>query len=398
MQTPPEDSSPFDTLISRRHSASLKWDSLSRSDLLPLWVADMDFRTSPAIIEALSRRVQHGIFGYTRIPPSYYDAVRHWYRSRHGWSPEQEWMLVTTGVVPAISAILRALTRPGDGVLIQPPVYNCFYSSIRNLGCQPIPAPLEELDGTYSIDFERLESRAADPRTTVMLLCNPHNPVGRVWREDELKLISDICQRHGLIVIADEIHGDLTMPGYRYIPYASVCDDPARCITCVSASKTFNLAGLQNATIITPDPGVKQSIDRALNIHEVCDLNPFGITATIAAYTQGEAWLEQLLTYLHANAACLQHFLAEHLPQCPMTPLEGTYLAWVDTRRLPASTGSSHAHDLLEQTGLWLSDGSLYGDAGRGFLRWNLACPRRILSDAMERFLRYVHNLPVSEP
>ncbi len=387
----------FDTLIPRRGTNAYKWDSPSAptdKDVLPLWVADMDFRVAPAITDALAKRVAHGIFGYVRVPDAYYAAVTRWFERRHGWAFEKEWMIYTSGVLPAIAAILRALTEPGDGVVVQTPVYNCFFSSIRNSGCRIVSNPLKYEDGTYRIDFDDLERKVQEPGVKLLLLCNPHNPAGRVWTREELCRIGDICLRNRVTVLSDEIHCELVFPGHTYTPFASLSDEHLwNSITCLSPSKAFNIAGLQIANIVARNEDVRRRIDRAINIHEVCDVNPFGIEATIAAYNEGEEWLLALLDYLKANYDCLCAFFQAHLPQLPVTRLEGTYLVWTDCRALRLPSDAMQAR-LLEQTGLWLNSGTMYGAEGEGFLRWNIACPRAVLQDALQRFKAFVDSLP----
>lgn len=384
----------FDEIVSRRHTCSYKWDSApsDEKEVLPLWVADMDFRTAPVIVEALEWRVRHGIFGYVRVPDAYYESVARWFARRHGWKMETDWIIYTSGVVPAISAVIKALTVPGDGVVVQTPVYNCFFSSIRNNGCRVVPNPLIYENRTYRIDFEDLDRKTADPGVRLLLLCNPHNPAGRVWTREELARIGEICQKNGVRVIADEIHCELVFPGHEYVPFASTGENQLRnSVTCVSPSKAFNLAGLQIASIISCDRVVRERIDRAININEVCDVNPFGVEATIAAYEGGEDWLLQLLDYLKGNYDLLCDFFKTYLPQIPVTSLEGTYLVWTDCRafHLPSDVLQTL---LLEETGLWLNSGTLYGAEGEGFLRWNIACPRVVLHDALTRFLRFVQT------
>lgn len=384
----------FDEIVSRRHTCSYKWDSApsDEKEVLPLWVADMDFRTAPVIVEALERRVRHGIFGYVRVPDAYYESVARWFARRHGWKMETDWIIYTSGVVPAISAVIKALTVPGDGVVVQTPVYNCFFSSIRNNGCRVVPNPLIYENRTYRIDFEDLDRKTADPGVRLLLLCNPHNPAGRVWTREELVRIGEICQKNGVRVIADEIHCELVFPGHEYVPFASTGENQLRnSVTCVSPSKAFNLAGLQIASIISCDRVVRERIDRAININEVCDVNPFGVEATIAAYEGGEDWLLQLLDYLKGNYDLLCDFFKTYLPQIPVTSLEGTYLVWTDCRafHLPSDVLQTL---LLEETGLWLNSGTLYGAEGEGFLRWNIACPRVVLHDALTRFLHFVQT------
>lgn len=384
----------FDEIVLRRHTCSYKWDSApsDEKEVLPLWVADMDFRTAPVIVEALERRVRHGIFGYVRVPDAYYESVARWFARRHGWKMETDWIIYTSGVVPAISAVIKALTVPGDGVVVQTPVYNCFFSSIRNNGCRVVPNPLIYENRTFRIDFEDLDRKTADPGVRLLLLCNPHNPAGRVWTREELARIGEICQKNGVRVIADEIHCELVFPGHEYVPFASTGENQLRnSVTCVSPSKAFNLAGLQIASIISCDRVVRERIDRAININELCDVNPFGVEATIAAYEGGEDWLLQLLDYLKGNYDLLCDFFKTYLPQIPVTSLEGTYLVWTDCRafHLPSDVLQTL---LLEETGLWLNSGTLYGAEGEGFLRWNIACPRVVLHDALTRFLRFVQT------
>ena len=331
----------FDEIIPRRNTRSYKWDSAPAGDVLPLWVADMDFRTAPAVIEALERRVRHGIFGYVRVPDEYYEAVIRWFERRHGWRFERDWMIYTSGVVPAVSAVIKALTEPGDGIVVQTPVYNCFFSSIRNNGCRIVTNPLKYEDQTYHIDYEDLERKTADPSVKLLLFCNPHNPAGRVWTREELRRVGDICLRNHVMIISDEIHCELVFPGYTYTPFASLGDSYLRnTITCVSPSKSFNLAGLQIANIIACDKTIRERIDRAININEVCDVNPFGVEATIAAYNEGEEWLMRLLDYLKANYEDMNEFFRKYLPRIPVTKLEGTYLVWTDCRAFDFLVGN----------------------------------------------------------
>lgn len=376
----------FDRPISRRGTDSYKWDSAASEGVLPMWVADMDFATAPAIVDALRRRVEHGIFGYTRVPDSYYESVTRWFARRHGWTIDREWIIYTSGVVPAVSAIIKALTVPDDKVLVQTPVYNCFFSSIRNNGCTVVSSPLTLAGNTFTVDYEDLERKAADPSVKVMLLCNPHNPVGRVWRCEELVRIGEICIRHGVTVVSDEIHCELVFPGYRYTPFASISADFLRhSVTCISPSKAFNIAGLQIANIVCADADRRAKIDRAINDNEVCDVNPFGVIATQAAYNEGEEWLDQLLEYLHANYLYMQEFCRVHLPEYPITLLEGTYLVLMDCRRLGISSKEIEQR-LLAEAGLWLNAGIMYGAEGEGFMRWNIACPQTTLAEGLRRF------------
>lgn len=377
MNTPVFD---FDTVVNRRGTCSYKWDSAENPQVLPMWVADMDFRTAPAVIEALRRRVEHGIFGYTRVPDEYYDATIGWFARRHGWNIVRDSIIYTSGVVPAISAIIKALCRPGDKVIVQTPVYNCFFSSIRNNGCVVLENPLRNVGGVYSQDFDDLERKAADPAAKMLLLCNPHNPTGCVWSRRDLQRLHDICRRNGVTVVSDEIHCELTFPGVDYVPYATV--DP-EAIVCCSPSKAFNIAGLQIANIIVPDGDRRAAVDRAININEVCDVNPFGVSALIAAYTQGEEWLDQLRAYIYENYRTLRRFFNDYLPELEVTSMEATYLVWVNISSL--GIGSEELeHRLLESENLWLNAGSMYGLDG--FMRINIACPRAVMLEGLRRF------------
>ncbi len=381
----------FDKTIDRRATNSYKWDSAPEG-VLPMWVADMDFRTAPAIIDALQKRVAHGIFGYTRVPDAYYGAVTSWFSRRHGWDIDREWIIYTSGVVPAVSAVIKALTVPGDKVIVQTPVYNCFFSSIRNNGCEIVSNPLRRTADTYEMDFDALERCAADPRAKVMLLCNPHNPAGRVWTPDELTRLGNICLRNGVTVVADEIHCELVYQGFKYTPFASLSDAFLhRSVTCVSPSKAFNIAGLQIANIVAFDNDLRSRIDKAININEVCDVNPFGVAATIAAYNEGEEWLNQLVGYLHGNYEAMAEFCRRELPEFPITRLEGTYLVWMDCSSLGMPSDALE-HALLDDARLWLNAGTMYGAEGEGYMRWNIACPRSVMLDGLNRFLNFVRS------
>lgn len=381
----------FDKTIDRRATNSYKWDSAPEG-VLPMWVADMDFRTASAIIDALQKRVAHGIFGYTRVPDAYYDAVTSWFSRRHGWDIDREWIIYTSGVVPAVSAVIKALTVPGDKVIVQTPVYNCFFSSIRNNGCEIVSNPLRRTADTYEMDFDALERCAADPRAKVMLLCNPHNPAGRVWTPDELTRLGNICLRNGVTVVSDEIHCELVYQGFKYTPFASLSDAFLhRSVTCVSPSKAFNIAGLQIANIVAFDNDLRSRIDKAININEVCDVNPFGVAATIAAYNEGEEWLNQLVDYLHGNYEAMVEFCQRELPEFPITRLEGTYLVWMDCSSLGMPSDALE-HALLEDARLWLNAGTMYGAEGEGYMRWNIACPRSVMLDGLNRFLNFVRS------
>ncbi len=375
----------FDTLVNRRDTNSDKWDAAADSDILPMWVADMDFHTAPCVIEALHRRVDHGVFGYTKVPDEYFNSTIRWFASRHGLTLERDWILYTSGVVPAISAVIKAITRPGDGVIVQTPVYNCFFSSIRNNGCAIVENPLVYADHTYTIDFDDLRAKAARPEVKALLLCNPHNPGGRVWTPEELRRVGEICFENDVTVISDEIHCELVYPPYRYTPFASLGEEfLERSVTCVSPSKAFNTAGLQIANIFVKDAEVRRAIDRAININEVCDVNPFGVVGLIAAYREGGEWLGELREYLHTNYLMLCDFFASKLPTLGITRLEGTYLVWVDCRSL--GVPSKLIEEKLYSEGrVWINAGTIYGAPGEGFIRINIACPRERLMEGLRR-------------
>ncbi|MDE6071819.1 MAG: pyridoxal phosphate-dependent aminotransferase [Muribaculaceae bacterium] len=384
----------FDELTERRGTASVKWDSDSDSDILPLWVADMDFRTAPAVTEALLRRVRSGIFGYVNVPDSYYEALTRWFETRHGWYIPRERVIYTSGVVPAISAIIKALVKPGEGVIIQTPAYNCFFSSVRNNKAVMVENKLKRVergDGfTYEIDFEDLERCAAMPTTKMLLLCNPQNPTGRVWRREELERVRDICARHGVRVVSDEIHCEVVHKGYKFIPYATV-DSSA--VICCSPSKAFNTAGLQIANIVSPDGGTQALIDRAINDNEVCDVNPFGVVGLIAAYNEGGEWLDDLNRYLDANYEYLRERFRREFPELKVCDSEATYLSWIDIR--PLGIGSEALEEKLKETvKVHINGGLMYGDDG--YIRINYACPRLRLEEAMNRLIRGLLQLEIN--
>lgn len=381
----------FDEIVDRRHTNSVKWDEAKEEGVIPMWVADMDFKAAPCIIHALKERIDHGVFGYTMVPDSYYESILSWFERRHNWSIRRDWIIYTSGVVPAISAIIKALTRPGDKVLIQTPVYNCFFSSIRNNGCTAAENRLVRKGNSYEIDFDDFEKQAADEQTKVFLLCNPHNPAGRVWKKEELSRMNDICLKHGVKVIADEIHCELIMPGHKFTPFAGVsqaCQD--NCITTNAPTKAFNLAGLQIANIISSNAEVRQKIDRAININEVCDVNPFGVIALQAAYNEGEEWLTALNDYLWENYRSLKTFISEHLPQLEVLDLEGTYLVWVNIKST-GMTGKELTKKLLNEGKVFVNHGAMYGDtAGTDYIRINIAMPRSLMLEGLLRIKKVI--------
>lgn len=380
----------FDKIISRRGTNCVKWDEFTDPDIIPLWVADMDFETAPSVQQALLKRMQHGCFGYTLVPESYYNATIQWFQHRHGWSIERPSFIYTSGVVPAISAIIKAVTSPGDKVLVQTPVYNCFFSSIRNNGCTLAENPLKMEGNRYEVDWQDFEAKCADPSVKVFLLCNPHNPAGRVWTCQELVQMGNICLKHGVFVISDEIHCEFVMPGHTYTPFASISEDFAmNCTVCLSPSKAFNIAGLQIANIIVKNEKVRKRVDKAININEVCDVNPFGVIALQAAYSaEGEEWLNQLCHYISDNYLMACQLFTEALPQCPVTTLEGTYLMWVDIRATGKTSRQVTDH-LLRKAKVYVNCGTMYGEAtGEGYIRINLATRRNLLEEGIMRIIK----------
>lgn len=380
----------FSRPTDRRGTDSYKWDSAPEADIIPLWVADMDFETFPGITEALQRRVAHGIFGYTRVPETYYEAVCRWFEKRHGWHINHEDIIYTSGVVPAVSAVIKALTLPGDQVIVQGPVYNCFFSSIRNNGCEMVSNSLiynkEEL--RYEIDFDDLERKLAHERARLMLICNPHNPGGRVWTRDELTRVAELCRKYGVRVVSDEIHCELTLYDNEYVPFGSLPDELSRgSITCCSPSKAFNTAGLQIANIVCRDAEVRNRIDRAININEVCDVNPFGVIALQAAYSnEGYEWLTQLRAYISANYDLLCERFARELPKCKVMRMEGTYLAWIDCSELHIPSDEIEEM-LMHENKVWVNAGSMYGAEGAAFIRVNMACTSELLNEGITRIV-----------
>ena len=380
----------------RRHTNSYKWDSAPSDDIIPLWVADMDFETYPAITEALQHRVAHGIFGYTRVPDEYYEAVVRWFATHHGWVFATDDIIYTSGVVPALSAVIKALTLPGDQVIVQGPVYNCFFSSIRNNGCEMVSNSLiyNKVERRYEIDFDLLDQQLSHERARLMLLCNPHNPGGRVWSRSELERVARLCKKHGVRVVSDEIHCELTLHDNCYTPFGALPEELSYgSITCCSPSKAFNTAGLQIANIVCRDPQVRERINRAININEVCDVNPFGVEALMAAYTDGGyEWLMELCAYLSTNYNRLVARFETELPQCPVMRMEGTYLAWVDCSAIGLSSEDIEER-LMKEHGVWVNAGSMYGAEGEPFIRINMACPWQRLDEGLNRIIHCLKKI-----
>ncbi len=386
----------FDQCPERRGTESVKWDLYPKT--LPLWVADMDFRIAPEIQEALQKRLDHGVFGYELIPDDYYEIMSSWFAARHGWTDISRSTIVpTTGVIAAYSAAIKAMTVPGDKVLVMTPCYNAFFPAIRNNRCEQLDCPLQFNGNRYIVNWEDFEQKCTQAK--VLLLCNPHNPVGRVWTREELLLMARICQQNQVFVISDEIHCELTYPEHDYTPWATLPEEfVVNSVSCISPTKAFNIAGIQIANLYAKDPLVLAKMDRAINDNECCDVNVFGVTALKAAYKDGGPWLDELRDYLYHNARAVSCFLEDELPQVIVPPLEGTYLMWLDCR--PAMKPGEPLEGFSERFGRYLqeklqitlSTGSIYGAAGEGFMRLNIACPRARLLDGMQRFIAGFEN------
>lgn len=373
----------FDQVPDRRGSGSLKWNVGAGE--LPMWVADMDFPTCPAVREALAARVAHGVFGYTDVTEEWRRAVCGWFSRRHGLEPDPDWLIFATGVVPILSSVVRKLTTPNENVLLLTPVYNIFYNSILNNGRRPLEVPLVYADGAYRMDFAALEAGLADPQTTLMILCNPHNPVGKIWDRETLERIGVLAARHHVVVVSDEIHCDLTDPGRAYVPFASVSETcRENCVVCFAPTKTFNLAGIQTAGAMVPNPFLRHKVWRALNTDEVAEPNVFAMPAAVAAYTEGDEWLDALRAYLFENKQTVRRFLSERLPAVRLVPGEATYLLWLDCAAY-TDDSARLAAEIRAKTGLYLSDGVQYGKGGETFLRMNIACPRARVLEGLER-------------
>ena len=379
----------FDVCPDRQGTESVKWDLYPGT--LPMWVADMDFRVAPEIQEALQKRLNHGVFGYELIPDNYFEVMGRWFAQRHGWEGiARENIVPTTGVIAAYSAAIKAMTVPGDKVLVMTPCYNAFFPAIRNNKCGQLESPLKFDGKHYIVDWDDFEAKVKQAR--VFLLCNPHNPVGRVWTREELLLMAEICRRNNVFVVSDEIHCELTYPGHDYTPWATLPEQYVKnSVSCISPTKAFNIAGIQIANIFAADPDILKKMDRAINDNECCDVNVFGVTALQAAYDKGGPWLDALRNYLYHNARTVCCFLEDEIPGVVCPPLEGTYLMWLDCRCAlkpgePLEGFSERlANHLREKHGLVLSTGTIYGAAGEGFERLNIACPRTRLLDGLNR-------------
>ncbi len=378
--------SAFDEVIDRRNTGSLKWDV--KENELPMWVADMDFTAAPIIREAIMRRAAHGVFGYSIVPDEWYDAYISWWKNRHGLNMEKDWLIFTTGIVPAISSIVRKLTTPAENVVVLTPVYNIFYNSILNNGRRVLPCDLIYENGEYSIDFSALEQALKDEQTTLMILCNPQNPIGKIWDRDTLMKIGELCKKYSVTVVSDEIHCDITAPGKMYTPFASVnetCRDIS--ITCLAPTKAFNLAGLQTAAVAVADPVLRHRVWRGLNTDEVAEPNVFAVPAAVAAFTKGEQWLDEFRDYVFENRRIADGFIKKNIPEIFSVKGDATYLMWLDCKKTGLDSDAL-AESLRKNTGLFVSSGTQYGGNGRDFLRVNIACPRAVLYDGLDRLNR----------
>lgn len=372
----------FETTIDRRKTDSVKWDVADNE--LPMWVADMDFKTAPEIITAIEKKAQDGIFGYEEPHSDYFNAVADWYESEHGTRPKTDWMMFVTGVVPAISSAVRRVTSVGDNVLVQAPVYNIFYNSIVNNGRHVLSNDLVYNNYDYEIDFDDLESKLAEPLTTMMILCNPHNPVGKIWSRDNLERIAQLCNQYHVTLLSDEIHGDLTF-GAQYTPMFSLDESLIqKLIVCVSPSKTFNVAAMHAATIIVPNEDLRSKVSRGINTDELAEPNSFAIPVTIAAYEHGHEWLAELKQKLEENHRLVSEFLSAELPEVKLIPSQATYLLWIDTSKV-SDDSQELAGFIRKETGLYLSAGNVYGGNGNDFLRLNIACPTETVRDGLNR-------------
>ncbi len=376
----------FDEIVNRTGTASYKYDLRKKifrnEEVIPMWVADMDFRTPDFIIAALQKRLEHEILGYSFIPPSYHQSIVNWNRRRHQWEIQPEWISFSPGVVPALNLLVMAFSQPGDHIVVQSPVYFPFFSAVENHQRILVTNPLQYEAGTYTMNFEDLESKIND-RTRMFILCNPHNPTGNVWSREILQRVGDLCVKHNILLVSDEIHSDLIYKGFKHIPVASLSDAIARnTITCMSPSKTFNLAGLSTAYLVISDPALRRQYEEVLDRVHVGAGNIFGFVAAEAAYNHGDEWLIQLMDYLEGNLKFLQEFVSRHIPGIRVIPPQATYLIWLDCRQMGLSRNALHSF-MIHQAGLGLNDGPQFGIEGEGFQRINIACPRPILYEAL---------------
>ncbi|WP_461204802.1 MalY/PatB family protein [Clostridium sp. DL1XJH146] len=382
----------FDKITNRHNTNSAKWD-LGEKDLLPMWVADMDFETPEPVKNALIKIAEHGIYGYSFCTDKYYSSIINWQKKRNNWDIKKDWIVYSPGIVPAVNMLLRSLTQPGDKVIVQTPVYYPFFKAIKNNGCTLINNPLKFEEGKYSMDFVDLEKKVKDPRVKLLILCSPHNPVGRVWTKEELTSLGKICIENDVLILSDEIHSDLIFKGNTHTSFASISEDFSQnSITCIAPSKTFNLAGLQVSSVIIPNHKIRSRFTNVLESDNLNGPNIFAITALETAYSTGEEWLESLLEYIEENLKFLMEFVKEKLPLVDVIKPEGTYLIWMDFRKLTNDKDELEKL-MLEKGKIWLDEGYIFGEEGACFERINIACPRSTLEDALQRIEKAVKNL-----
>ncbi|MCR5516222.1 MalY/PatB family protein [Lachnospira multipara] len=381
----------FDEEVNRRSSDSLKWDVDNNE--LPMWVADMDFKTAPQIRQAIADRLEHGVFGYADIMQDWYDAYINWWKNRHGFEIQKEWLIFSTGVVPSISSIVRKLTTPNEKVIIQTPVYNIFFNSIVNNGCRPLESPLKYEDGKYTMDFKDLEEKMADPQASLMILCNPHNPVGKIWDKESLEKVGELAAKYGVTVISDEIHCDITKPNKSYIPFASVsetCRDIS--ITCIAPTKCFNIAGMQTSAVVVSNPFLRHKVWRGLNTDEVAEPNSFAQVVTKAAFNESADWLDEMREYVFDNREYAKEFIERECEGIHVVDGDATYLLWIDISKCNKQSDEV-ARIIREKTGLYITEGLEYGQAGANFIRMNVACTKKTLQDGLNRFKEGINSL-----
>jgi cystathionine beta-lyase len=386
----------FDEVIDRKNTNSAKWDLVKElyedKDVLPMWVADMDFKSPLPVIEALKKQVEHGIFGYVKRPHSCNEAIMDWVDKRHGWKIKKEWLTYSPGVVTALNICTLAMTQPGDKIIVQPPVYYPFFRVILNNGRQIVNNPLDFQNGRYAMDFDDLEKRAGS-RTRLMIISSPHNPVGRVWTKEELTRLGNFCIKNDIILISDEVHSDLVFRGHQNIPTASISEEICeQTVTCIAPSKTFNLAGLKTSAIIISNPRIRQNYINMLQNLSIGMDNSFGLVAMETAYKHGREWLDQLLEYLEENLEFTITYFREKIPRIkPLRP-EATYLIWLDCRDLGLDDEALNSF-MIEKAKVWMDDGPMFGIGGQGFQRMNIACPRVTLEEGLKRIKLAVDSL-----
>lgn len=378
----------FDEITDRTGTHSLKWDV--KTGELPMWVADMDFTAAPPIRKALRNRLENGIFGYSVIPDEWAMSYVNWWKRRHNFVMDPDWLIFTTGVVPAISTAVRKLTCPAENILVQTPCYNIFFNSIRNNGRNILENPLVFKEGRYEMDWPLLERQLSDPQTSLMILCNPQNPSGQIWDRETLVRLGDLCAQYHVTVLSDEIHCDIMEPGYSYTPFASASETCKKnSVTCISPTKAFNIAGLQTAAVMVPDELLHHKMWRGLNTDEVAEPNAFAMDATISAFNESEDWLKEMCAYVSENKKLVTGFLAEKFPEIKVSKGEATYLLWLDCSAIQKE--KNLCEFIRKDSGLYLSKGGQYGSFCDDFIRWNVACPRSIVLEGIARFEKSVN-------